>query len=367
MQRENGREWHDAAVTLLCFGCEGTMEPVLEEGGGIVANERFSFDDAFAAAMRDLDRIERSLTRSVAKRRGWRDFLPTLSRKLAYTTSATVMGAYLTFANFYTTTYGTAHMSLSTLTRRSVELRKEALGRNEMTVPKSLEEHLRDVELKIGQHLVVIDPSPDAQLENIYRVTLEKVETYRISTGRNPGPKERRGDSKTPENRRGEAFYIQSIENTQDWIDGFDNVRGAFGPYGARFDTLDRRLAQYGNNRSPFLLHGTHEPHKIGTPASHGCVRHRNEDLLSIVERGIVAVGTPVIIKTGILNCAAYEPLTMDVTYVPSTIIENPSASESAVDRSGATIVHSSLYREVSEPRRQSTTEHPLSRLMVDP
>ena len=39
-------------------------------------------------------------------------------------------------------------------------------------------------------------------------------------------------------------------------------------------------------------IHGTHEEHKIGTPASHGCIRMRNTDVAELFER--VEVGTDV-------------------------------------------------------------------------
>jgi lipoprotein-anchoring transpeptidase ErfK/SrfK len=41
-------------------------------------------------------------------------------------------------------------------------------------------------------------------------------------------------------------------------------------------------------------LHGTNEPKQIGQSVSHGCIRHLNEDILSLYK--IVHVGTPVYI-----------------------------------------------------------------------
>ena len=39
-------------------------------------------------------------------------------------------------------------------------------------------------------------------------------------------------------------------------------------------------------------IHGTSEEHKIGTPASHGCIRMRNGDVVDLFDQ--VEVGTPV-------------------------------------------------------------------------
>jgi lipoprotein-anchoring transpeptidase ErfK/SrfK len=55
-------------------------------------------------------------------------------------------------------------------------------------------------------------------------------------------------------------------------------------------DGLERRNA---NTHARYVyIHGTNHEEKIGTPASHGCVRMKNADLLELFER--VKVGTPV-------------------------------------------------------------------------
>ena len=55
-------------------------------------------------------------------------------------------------------------------------------------------------------------------------------------------------------------------------------------------DGLERRNA---NTHDRYIyIHGTNHEEKIGTPASHGCIRMKNADLLELFER--VAVGTPV-------------------------------------------------------------------------
>ena len=55
-------------------------------------------------------------------------------------------------------------------------------------------------------------------------------------------------------------------------------------------DGLERRNA---NTHDRYVyIHGTNHEERIGTPASHGCVRMKNADLLELFEQ--VKVGTPV-------------------------------------------------------------------------
>lgn len=54
---------------------------------------------------------------------------------------------------------------------------------------------------------------------------------------------------------------------------------------GGSVDTLRRMI----------YIHGTPEHEPMGTPKSHGCIRMRNHDLITLFEH--VSVGTPVMIK----------------------------------------------------------------------
>jgi lipoprotein-anchoring transpeptidase ErfK/SrfK len=50
------------------------------------------------------------------------------------------------------------------------------------------------------------------------------------------------------------------------------------------------------NTRDRYIyIHGTNQERLIGTPASHGCIRLRNLDMIDLYDR--VGVGTPVIIN----------------------------------------------------------------------
>ena len=58
-------------------------------------------------------------------------------------------------------------------------------------------------------------------------------------------------------------------------------------------DGLDRANA---NTHARYIyIHGTNHEDQIGEPASHGCIRMRNADLVELFER--VEVDTPVVIK----------------------------------------------------------------------
>ena len=65
------------------------------------------------------------------------------------------------------------------------------------------------------------------------------------------------------------------------WLEGLEPGRNQ----GGTVDTYHRYI----------YIHGTHEEHKIGTPASHGCIRMKNADMAALFE--LVAVGTAVSIS----------------------------------------------------------------------
>jgi lipoprotein-anchoring transpeptidase ErfK/SrfK len=59
---------------------------------------------------------------------------------------------------------------------------------------------------------------------------------------------------------------------------------------------LDGLEEHNANTRDRFIyIHGTRHEGKIGTPASHGCVRMRNADVIELFE--LVDEGTPVVIE----------------------------------------------------------------------
>jgi lipoprotein-anchoring transpeptidase ErfK/SrfK len=59
---------------------------------------------------------------------------------------------------------------------------------------------------------------------------------------------------------------------------------------------LDGLEEHNANTRDRFIyIHGTRHEDKIGTPASHGCVRMRNADVVELFQ--LVEEGTPVVIE----------------------------------------------------------------------
>ena len=60
-------------------------------------------------------------------------------------------------------------------------------------------------------------------------------------------------------------------------------------PQNTRRDQILRRRKRF------VYIHGTKHEDKVGTAASHGCVRMRNEDVIELF--GMVDEGTPVVIE----------------------------------------------------------------------
>lgn len=106
------------------------------------------------------------------------------------------------------------------------------------------------------------------------------VERYPVAIGSHPGggDKEEVGDCRTPEGE----FEIASVEDSTDWDREGEKV---YGPFFLRIVCPPWE---------GIGIHGTNEPDTVGTRATRGCIRMRNEDLLSIVSR--VGVGTKVLI-----------------------------------------------------------------------
>ena len=111
------------------------------------------------------------------------------------------------------------------------------------------------------------------------------IKEYGCALARNFGPKQVRGDNKTPEG----AFKINELLNARglshDFGDGKGPVRDAYGPWFLRLDVPGFR---------DIGIHGSPFPESIGSRATEGCVRLRNEDIVELKNR--VMLGTWVII-----------------------------------------------------------------------
>lgn len=110
-----------------------------------------------------------------------------------------------------------------------------------------------------------------------------------IATGKNYGNKTKRGDMKTPEG----IFPISEVVDATDWKHDFKDdtlgeIVGAYGPYFIRLDVPGQK---------GIGIHGTHDNNSLGTHASEGCIRLRNEDLESLIKR--ISTSSIVIITPG--------------------------------------------------------------------
>lgn len=97
-----------------------------------------------------------------------------------------------------------------------------------------------------------------------------------VATGRNSGQKLKEGDMRTPEG----IFTVSRIQDSSYWEPYQDRATGDEVGYGPFFIRLNA------GKWKGIGIHGTDPSHvsEIGTDASHGCLRLKNEDLLKVVK-----------------------------------------------------------------------------------
>ena len=142
-----------------------------------------------------------------------------------------------------------------------------------------------------AKYLGQVDSTPFIVIDKqAFKLTLvdeagQPIKEYGISCAINFGPKKVRGDHKTPEG----TFKINELLNAKglshDFKDGKGPVKDAYGPWFLRLDVPGFR---------DIGIHGTPFPESIGTRATEGCIRLRNEDILDLKPR--IKLGTVVII-----------------------------------------------------------------------
>jgi L,D-transpeptidase YbiS len=113
-----------------------------------------------------------------------------------------------------------------------------------------------------GQHRIAQKIGADAPLFAVFKA--------RVATG----------EIWTPELDAGEPGRDWILSRIL-WLEGMEAGKNQ----GDQVDSHDRYI----------YIHGTNEEHKIGTPASHGCIRMRNADVAALCV--LVEVGTPVNIR----------------------------------------------------------------------
>ncbi|MBN2458878.1 L,D-transpeptidase [Candidatus Woesearchaeota archaeon] len=151
--------------------------------------------------------------------------------------------------------------------------------------PKVLDMMLGKEKKGKPEYVFVVDK--ETQRAKVYKLAYQLVDEADVSTGMNPGDKERAGDHKTPNG----IFEVQSVQDSSNWRYGGEL---AYGPKAARLNA--GRWDSKGNYKpdeiSDILAHGTNEPEKLGSAASHGCVRFLNSLVDEYVAKGYLKKGT---------------------------------------------------------------------------
>ena len=105
------------------------------------------------------------------------------------------------------------------------------------------------------------------------------------AVGINKGHKQKKGDYRTPEG----MFSVQQIQPSETWGHDFGDGKGYIQhAYGNWFIRLKTGFSGIG-------IHGTHAPESIGTRATEGCIRLKNEELDKL--KPLVKIGMTVIIS----------------------------------------------------------------------
>lgn len=119
----------------------------------------------------------------------------------------------------------------------------------------------------------------------------KQIAAYPCALGKNPGQKQKSGDMKTPNG----TFRVDEICNaswwTHDFKDGKGEIKGAYGPWFISLDTSALSKGAWDG----IGIHGTHDNSSLGTRASEGCIRLKNENVEAL--KKIVTVGTMVTIE----------------------------------------------------------------------
>ena len=147
-----------------------------------------------------------------------------------------------------------------------------------------------------AQHLIKIHKQ-SYKLELFEEGNTQPLKVYGIAVAKNTGDKQRTGDNRTPTSWGSAVaipakyvgaavgvpsaqvpFEIEEVCDasfwTHDFGDGKGEIAGAYGPW---FLSLDTGWIGIG-------IHGTHDPASIGTMASEGCIRLRDQDVAELKE-----------------------------------------------------------------------------------
>jgi lipoprotein-anchoring transpeptidase ErfK/SrfK len=136
------------------------------------------------------------------------------------------------------------------------------------------------------------------------------VDSWGIAIGKNPGNKQAEGDNRTPEG----TFTVSRIHDASTWThdfkDGKGVIKGAYGPWFIRLRA---------GGWKGIGIHGTHDPDSIGTMATEGCIRLKNDDLEHL--KPMVKTGMKVVIAAD----GSAEPLQQEVKAEKKQPVQNTS------------------------------------------
>ena len=130
----------------------------------------------------------------------------------------------------------------------------------------------------------------------------QPIRSYPISTSRF-GLGSEEGSMKTPighfriGQKIGDKALTGTIFKNREPIDETDNPLPDDDLVMSRILWLDGLEEHNANTRDRYIyIHGTNHEHKIGEPASHGCIRMTNADIIELFD--LVDERTPVVIET---------------------------------------------------------------------
>ncbi len=142
--------------------------------------------------------------------------------------------------------------------------------------------------LKQGERVVI---KKSAFLVKVYDAEKKLIFNAPCALGKNAGQKEKEGDMKTPNGTFKIEEIIDSSWWTHDFGDGKGEIKDAYGPWFIYLNTMELSKGKWDG----IGIHGTHDPASIGTLASEGCIRLKNEDVQKL--KKLVRVGVPVTIE----------------------------------------------------------------------
>lgn len=163
-----------------------------------------------------------------------------------------------------------------------------AMQMGETVTPSTAAQNPTEIALdgnsKMASYIVI---SKESMTLTLFDANGKAIYRFPVAVGKNYGNKKKSGDMKTPEGQ----FTVQQIQDASSWThdfkDGKGVIHGAYGNWFIRLSTPPHK---------GIGIHGTHAPSSIGTRASEGCIRLRNEDLNKL--RPLVKVGMEVRIET---------------------------------------------------------------------